>query len=72
MGSTLPPLHLHLAPRVDREASDLGPFHLLTILEISPEGRLLLEILHTIHEAKTSTQWGLPRAHWLEILLLFQ
>ena len=72
MGSTLPPLHLHLAPRVDIEASDLGPFHLLTILEISLVVRLLLEILHTIHEAKTSTQLGLPTAHWLEILPRFQ
>ena len=72
MGSILPPLHLHLAPRVDREASDSGPFHLLTILEISPVARLLLEILHTIHEARTSTQLGLPRARWLVILPLFQ
>ena len=72
MDFTLPLLHLHLAPRVDIEASDLGPFHLLTILEISPGERLLLEILHTNHEAKTSTQLGLPTAHWLVILPLFQ
>ena len=72
MGSILPLLHLHLAPREDTEASDLGPFHLLTILEISPGVRLLLEILHPIHGAKTSTQSGLPRAHWLVILQLFQ
>ena len=64
MGSTLPLLHLHLALRVDIEALDLGPFHLLTILEISPGVHLLLEILHTIREAKTSTQLGLPTAHW--------
>ena len=64
MGSTLPLHHHRLAPQVGAEASDLGPFHLLTVLETSLELRLLLEIVHTIHEARTSTQLGLPIAHW--------
>ena len=40
MGFTLPLHHHRLAPRVGAEASDLGPFHLLTVLETGLELRL--------------------------------